>query len=137
MGPFKSISGNLGKYTGLGSSYGRLDVSLSRGFQLGGNEQRRLEFKADVFNILNHTNFLAFNGNDVLNVLPIGTAGCKGCIDPTTGFIVGNDGRALKVSNLRGGPTDSNFLNPNWGSIGDPVTADIPRQIQLSVHIRW
>jgi len=139
VGPFKSISGSLGKYKGLGSKYGRLDISLSRGFRLG--ELLRLEFKADVFNILNHTNFLAFNGNDVLNVLPIGTRGtasCNGgCIDQTTGFIVGNDGRALKVSNLRGGPTDKDFLNPNWGNIGDPVTADIPRQIQLSAHIRW
>ena len=136
-GDFKFIGGNVGRNAGLGSGYGRLDFSLSRGFQLGHNEARRLEFKADFFNILNHTNFLSYNANDVLNVLAIGPHGCTRCVDASNGFIVGKDGRALHVNDMRGGPADKDFLNPNWGGIGDPVAADIPRQIQLAVRVRW
>jgi hypothetical protein len=148
---FQFLSGNLGKNVGLGSGYNRLDVSVKRGFPLGSNEQRRLEFAADFFNILNHTNFTGFNGNNSLNILPLGSApggGCAGsdlstggCIDQRTGFIIGRNGQALNINNLRGGPSSSNFLEPNWGDslagIGNPVSADIPRQIQLSVRVRW
>ena len=138
---FQFISGNLGRNSGLGSRYARLDISLSRGFALGSNEQRKLVLKADAFNILNHTNFIGYSGNDALNVLPIGSHGCSLCIDSSTGFIIGRNGQALNVHNLRGGPSDQNFLEPNWGAplagIGNPVSADIPRQIQLGVKIIW
>ncbi|HEX7959613.1 MAG TPA: TonB-dependent receptor, partial [Terriglobales bacterium] len=148
---FQFLSGNLGRNVGLGSGYNRLDVSLKRGFQLGSSEQRRLELAADFFNILNHTNFTGYNGNNSLNILPLGSApagGCAasdlasgGCIDQRTGFIMGRNGQPLQINNLRGGPSSRNFLAPNWGAalagIGNPVSADIPRQIQLSARIRW
>lgn len=135
------VSGNLGRNAGLGSGYVRLDLSVSRGFQLGHNEARKLIFKADAFNILNHTNFLGYNGNDVMNFLAVGAPGCRNCIDPTTGFMIGRDGRALNVRDMQGGPPDRNFLLPNWGTalagLGDPTVADIPRQLQLGVKITW
>jgi hypothetical protein len=148
-GDFKFIGGNLSRYAGLGSGYARLDVSLSRGFQLGHNEQRKLILKADAFNILNHTNFLGFNGNDVMNVLPVMPHGCTRCIDASNGLMIGGNGQPLTLQTLRSGVPDANLLAPNWAplganglpvpvvGIGDPTSADIPRQIQLAVKITW
>ncbi len=144
---FQFLSGNLGRNAGRGSPYNRLDFSISRGFQLGHDEHRRLEFKADFFNVLNHTNFLLFNSNDVLNLLPVGTLpsgaadpNCTSCLNAFTGQYIGANGAPLTINDLRHGIANGdkrNLLSPNWGGIGDPASADIPRQIQLSVRFRW
>lgn len=134
---FQFVNGNLSRNVGLGSSYSRLDVSLMRGFNLG-SEARRLELRADFFNVLNHTNFLLYNSNDVTSILPIGTtADCTGCINPFTGQIIGTNGHVLHLSDLRHGRISPDLTNPIFGGLGDPAAADIPRQIQLSARIRW
>ena len=47
--------GNLGRNTLIAPSVFNMDVSLQRDFILGA--KRRLQFRADFFNLLNHTNF--------------------------------------------------------------------------------
>ena len=47
--------GNLGRNTLIGPSVFNVDVSLQREFSLGGS--RRLQFRAEFFNLANHPNF--------------------------------------------------------------------------------
>jgi hypothetical protein len=134
---FQLINGNLARNAGLTSPYYRFDLSLLKAIPLP-REGMRLELKVDIFNVFNRPNFLLYNGADVVaGVLPFGAAGCTSCVENTTGRIIGVDGRALNIANLRGGPADSNFGAPNWGGIGDPTLTDLPRTIQLAVRFRW
>jgi hypothetical protein len=53
------------------------------------------------------------------------------------GTYVGTDGHVLHLSELRHGKVSKDLLNPVFGGIGDPATADIPRTLQLSFHVRF
>jgi hypothetical protein len=52
--PVGTVFGNLGRYSVRGPSAWNLDLSLFRGFVFG---SRRIEFRAEGFNILNHARF--------------------------------------------------------------------------------
>ena len=47
--------GNAGRNIARGPSYANIDVSFVRDFDLA--SQTRLQFRAEIFNVLNHTNF--------------------------------------------------------------------------------
>jgi hypothetical protein len=49
--------GNLARSTINGPLFSQLDMSLTKNFKL--NERMRFQIRADAFNVLNHTNFLA------------------------------------------------------------------------------
>jgi hypothetical protein len=109
-----------------------------------GHENLGLELRADFFNIFNHTNFQGFNGLGVLNLLPLSAVpNCRACLNAQTGRYIGSDGRILHVADLRHGRVSPNLLNPifgppgNLGGLGDPTATDVPRQIQLSVRVKW
>ena len=53
--PEAGTLGNLGRNTLIGASVLGMDVSLQRDFSLGGS--RRIQFRAEFFNLLNHPNF--------------------------------------------------------------------------------
>jgi hypothetical protein len=63
------------------------------------------------------------------------------CLDPFTGFYRGAQGQVLKLSDLQHGHVSSTpLINTGegpFGSLGDPATTDIARQLQLSFHLRW
>ncbi|HWP84164.1 MAG TPA: hypothetical protein VNN17_03165, partial [Terriglobia bacterium] len=61
--PEPGTVGNLGRNTILGPSLVNLDVSLQRDFPLGGD--RRLQFRAEIFNVANHTNFRTPTANSM------------------------------------------------------------------------
>ena len=73
--------GTLGRHTLVGPGFATLDVAASRSVDLG--EGQRLEFRLEVFNLLNHANFshpqnrgagggvIVFNN---LNGMPVGNA---------------------------------------------------------------
>jgi outer membrane receptor protein involved in Fe transport len=76
--PCLGCVGNLGRNTFLGPGYLNLDTSLFKNFRL--SDRFRLQFRAEAFNILNHTNFqLGANGgpsgNNRLNSPEFGKAG--------------------------------------------------------------
>jgi len=106
-----------------------------------------VELRADFFNVFNHTNFLLANGNDALNALSVPAPGsanfhnCTNCIDPFTGFYRGGSGQVLTIQQLQKGRINPKAIlntgNGLFGSIGDPTFADIARQIQLSLHVRF
>jgi hypothetical protein len=53
------------------------------------------------------------------------------------GTIVGSSGQVLHISDLRNGKISKDLLNPVFGGIGDPTTADGSRLFQLSFHVRF
>ena len=136
---FQYVNGNLRRNAARTSGYGRVDVSLKREFRLNPRyDALQLVLRADVFNLFNHTNFLFYNSNDVLNVMaPSTDPNCRACLNAFTGKFVGADGRVLRIQDLKNGRVDSNWQNPLFAGLGMPAAADIPRQIQLSVAVRW
>jgi hypothetical protein len=61
--PTPGTVGNLGRATLTGPNTVNVDVSLQRDFPLGGD--RRLQFRAEFFNVFNHTNFRTPTANSM------------------------------------------------------------------------
>jgi hypothetical protein len=146
---FQLPSGNLERNAGLGSPFARLDVSIKKLFHpVPRHEQLEVELVGQFFNIFNHPNWQGFNSNDVTSFLslfqPDGVTpfqpGCKGCIDPATGFYVGQSGHVLHIQDLQHGRVDRH-LRPasqdEFFGLGDPAAAELPRTIQLSLRVRF
>ena len=136
---FQSLNGNLQRNVGVGSRFYRFDVSIAKTVTI--RERVGLEFRANIVNILNHPNFILFNGSDVLDNLSIGPGGCTNCIDQNTGRYIGANGQVLHLRDLQHGKVSRDLTNPIFGSpeasVGDPTAADIPRQIELSLRVKW
>src|SRR5207248_354100 len=66
---FKAINGNLGRNAAITDPFYRFDLSVTRSFRFPWREGMRLELRADFFNLLNHTNFQLFNGQDVTDLM--------------------------------------------------------------------
>ena len=64
--PDAGTLGNLGRNTLIGPSVFNLDVALQREFSLGGS--RRLQFRAEFFNLTNHPNFRTPTGSGSIQV---------------------------------------------------------------------
>jgi hypothetical protein len=142
---FQFLNGDLARNMGHGAPYYRLDMSFIKSFRIvPSHEQMRLEFKADVFNILNHTNFLLFNGDDVLSTFRLGVDGtgrgqanCTSCLNVFTGHYIGSNGQTLTVQDLEHGNVSPDIQNPIFAGLGDPSGVDLARTVQLSVRFRW
>jgi hypothetical protein len=159
---FQFVNGNLKRNAGRTDPYYRADMSITRSFRIPWREATRVELRADFFNLFNHTNFQGFNANDVLDALgvpafamqvpqlnpllpstgvfvadPGYSTGCTTCIAPLTGQYVGSGGQILHLSDLQHGRVSRDLTNPLFGGIGDPGGTDIPRQIQLSIRVRF
>jgi Carboxypeptidase regulatory-like domain/TonB dependent receptor len=70
--PCLGCVGNLGRNTFVGPGYWAADTSIFRNFSL--SDRVRLQFRAEAFNVLNHTNFLIGN-NTALHDPLFGQAG--------------------------------------------------------------
>ena len=69
--PCLACIGNLGRNTFVGPGYWAADVSIFKNFKLA--ELLRVQFRAEAFNVLNHTNFQI--GNNAINDPVFGQAG--------------------------------------------------------------
>jgi hypothetical protein len=152
---FQFLNGNVGRYQGVGDPYVRGDISLRRAFKIPFREGMSVQLRADLFNVANHTNFLLFNGNDVLSVLGgagnacvTGTApnfvpvpGCGGHagLDVTTGKYYGSSGQILTLADLQHGRVSPALRGSSvlFNGLGDPAAADIPRQAQFSIKVTF
>jgi hypothetical protein len=143
---FQFVDGDLARDMGHTAAYYRFDMSFIKSFRIvPSHEQMRLEFKVDIFNILNQTNFLNFNGADVLNILPLGIdfktgrgiPNCTLCLNVFNGEYIGRNGQPLTLQDLEHGRVSADLANPVFGGIGDPTSTDLARTIQLSVRFRW
>jgi hypothetical protein len=144
---FQYLNGNLERDAGRGAPFYKVDASLRKVFKARKVKPVSFELRADAFNVFNHTNFQGFNSNDVLAVLGLSvnhTTGepnpnfftCTSCQRPD-GTYVGSSGQTLRLSDLQHGRVSKGLLKPVFGGIGDPATADSPRTLQLSFHIRF
>ena len=148
---FKQVSGNVGRDVARGSPFVKFDASLHKSFSMPKYENIKLELRFDAFNILNHTNFISYNSNDVLTAMGLsvttdasgnitGPASdfftCTSCQRPN-GTFVGSGGQALHLNQLQSGKISTNLLKPIFGGLGDPAADDSPRKLQLSFHVRF
>ncbi|MBI2815850.1 MAG: TonB-dependent receptor [Acidobacteria bacterium] len=79
--PVAGYLGNVGRNTLIGPSVFTMDLSLQKHMVLGG--ERRLEFRAEFFNLPNHPNFaLPLKGSSIV------FSGASGRPNPTTGQLV-------------------------------------------------
>ncbi len=158
LADFQLLNGNLPRNSGKGDPYYRFDLSLTRTIPI--HERVRVELRADFFNVFNHTNFLGFNGFDALTNFSVAdfctrdpltgactganpgfNANCTSCLNPFNGNFIGSGGQTLKISDLQHGRVSSKSAvaagNYTFNGLGDPTVADLARQIQLSLHVRW
>jgi hypothetical protein len=133
---FRQINGNLKRDAGRGDPFYRTDASIKKTIRIPRAENVRVELQADALNLFNHTNFQGFNGLNVLSLLALGPAGCNSCMRPD-GTYAGKNGQVLHLSDITHGRVSSNLLDPEFGGIGDPSSADGSRLFQLSFHVRF
>jgi hypothetical protein len=134
---FKQVSGNLGRDAGRSSPYANFDLSLHKAYSIPGKENIKVEVRFDAFNVLNHPNWNSFNSNDVLTILPLSLSPTCTLCQRTNGTFVGASGQVLHLSDLQHGKISSNLGKPAFGILGDPANTDIPRELQLSFHVRF
>ena len=148
---FKLINGDLERNAGLSPAYYRLDTSIAKSFGLIPNHENiRIEFRADFFNVFNHTNLFGNNANPSVSALalPVDPVtgsllpnffNCISCLNPVTGQYIDKNGRPLNIRDFRLSKERAiqDIQNPNFGGLGDPSIADIARTIQLSFHVRF
>ncbi len=101
----------VGRNTFTGPSLNNFDVRVSREFSY--RERYRLQFRAEAFNVFNHTNIASVN-TTAFNYVKVGGTGCSsslsatnGCLTPSATFLT---------------PTSSTSTNGLYGS----------RQLQIS-----
>lgn len=144
---FKLVNGNLERDAGRGSPFVKFDASLHKSFGMPKYENIKLELRFDAFNVFNHSNLIAYNSNDILEVMglsgsnlasPTATLNpdffsCTGCMRPN-GTYVGTNGATLHLSDLQhGNKIGGSFFN----GLGNPGADDAPRKLQLSFHVRF
>jgi hypothetical protein len=150
---FQSISGNLLRNAGQTDALYRFDVSVGTAFNIPRWESAKLELKLEVFNVFNHPLFILNNGNDVLNFLTLPAltvtnpanpngpkipnpnyGSCTGCLNPTTGLYLGNDGKSINISNFQRASQNAALNYAGLGAAAGNVT---PRIMQLAIRFRW
>jgi hypothetical protein len=58
-------------------------------------------------------------------------------VSAVDGTYVDSGGQRLHLSDLRHGKLGKDLLKLIFGGIADPATADIPRTLRLSFHVRF
>jgi hypothetical protein len=133
---FKQINGNLKRDAGRGDPFYRTDASIKKTIRIPKAESVRVELQADALNLFNHANYQGFNGLNVLSLLTLQGPGCVSCMRPD-GTYAGKNGQTLHLKDITHGRVSSNLLDPEFGGIGDPSSADGSRLFQLSFHVRF
>jgi Carboxypeptidase regulatory-like domain len=89
-----------GRNIGIGPAYAAADLRLSRRFAFGPERRRNVEFSADAFNLLNHTNFRSINnvvGDLTLSQLPNPIVGARGGPADPLSFTSAYDPRQFQI----------------------------------------
>ena len=59
--------GNASKYPFVGPGIENFDISLVKNIRLGASEKRRMQFRMETYNTMNHPQFTAVNANALFN----------------------------------------------------------------------
>jgi hypothetical protein len=144
---FQSVNGNLERDAGRGSPFVKFDASLHKSFNMPKYENIKLELRFDAFNVFNHSNLLAYNSNNILEVMtpsvtnPGSSAAvvnpdffiCTACMRPN-GTYVGSNSKVLHLSDLQHGNKIGGSV---FNGLGNPGSDDSQRRLQLSFHVRF
>ncbi len=127
--PAPGSYGNYGRNALHGPNLAQLDLTLSKRFYV--TERHNVEFRAEIYNLLNHANF-ANPGNLRLNqALPAGCT-CAGGIVPASNFQ-----NTLQPGQPFSGATAGGL----WGALNSTVSNQIGlgtnRQIQLAIRYNF
>lgn len=99
--------GSLGKGSIRGKPISNVDFSITKNWRF--KEKYGFQFRAEMFNAFNHTNFVGFNNNLQFDGVQI----------------------------LSGGALNPNFGKPNNGSFGQLTAAQNPREIQFGMKFSF
>lgn len=99
--------GSLGKGSIRGKPISNVDFSINKNWRF--KEKYGLQFRAEMFNAFNHTNFVGFNNNLQFDAVQI----------------------------LAGGALNPNFGQPTNGSFGRLTAAQNPREIQFGLKFSF
>jgi hypothetical protein len=124
--PAPGAYGNYGRNALHGPNLAQLDVTLSKRFHL--TERSNIEFRAEIYNLLNHANFANPGNLRLSQSLPAGCT-CAGGIVPASNF----------RNTLQPGQTFSAATaGALWGALNSTVSNQIGlgtnRQIQLALR---
>jgi carboxypeptidase family protein/TonB-dependent receptor-like protein len=136
---FQFLNGNVARGAGRGDPLYRFDLSLTKTIPI--HERFSVDLRANIINVFNRRNFILFNNNDTLDFFSISTdPACVSCIraaGPLQGRYIGSDGRVLHLSDLQHGRVSRDLKNPLFAGVGDPLSTDFPRTVELGLVIRW
>jgi hypothetical protein len=99
--------GSLGKGAIRGKPINNVDFSVAKNWRVG--ERYGFQFRAEMFNAFNHTNFVGFNNNLQFDAVQL----------------------------LSGGAANPNFGRPTNGSFGRLNAAQAPREIQFGLKFTF
>lgn len=117
--PQPGTFGNLGRYALHGPGLTQLDFTLHKRFSLG--ERYNFEFRAEIYNLLNHTNFS--NPPAVLaNALPANATSTGNILQPGQAFTGAASGGTFGIAN---------------STVSKDVGLGAQRQIQLSLRFNF
>jgi hypothetical protein len=114
-------------------NYLNFDFSLFKNFALGKDTRRTLQVRAELFNALNHTQFISLNGTT--NVVTAAGAGGEAIFADLPNTIITNNLRAQCTN--RAGETDCKAQRPLGQFFGEPNSARFPRVIQLQARFTF
>ena len=101
------------------------NIAIFKNFPFGGEDGQYLQFRVEMFNAFNHTQFIGINGATNLAV-PNAAGGFS-----TGGAIFNDYGKAVITNNLR--PVGS--TEPLGRFFGEYISASNPRIVQLAVKL--
>jgi hypothetical protein len=115
------------------ANYLNFDFSLFKNFALGKDTRRTLQVRAELFNALNHTQFIGLNGTT--NVVTAAGAGGEAIFADLSNTLITNNLRAQCTN--RAGETDCKTQRPLGQFFGEPTSARFPRVIQTQARFTF
>ena len=120
--------GDFGRNALHGPNLLQLDLMLSKRFYM--TERTNIEFKAEIYNILNHPNFANLGNVRLREPLPTGCTGCAGGIVPASNYT-----NTLQPGQAYSSGTTGGLFGALNSTVANQIGLGTNRQIQLSLRL--